>query len=307
MRKILLPILLSLLAWRLWPAPKPVLPAGAPLPAATAPAALRFALIKTGDAKTLEGMVVSGGRFTRTVGIGHIAVLVEHPQGRFLFDTGLGAQVAEQFRDEMPVWARPLFAYEHPNPAVAQLKDAGLATPERIFLSHAHWDHASGLVDFADAEVWVPEAERLQAASGQPPAFLPSQLHSPTTKWHPFQFTSGPYAGFDSSLDLFGDGSAVLLPLPGHTPGSTGLLLSLANGQRYFFVGDTVWNHLGVDGPSPKFSIASRIVDGDREAVWQQVLRIRALRDANPGLVIVPAHDSSVHETLGYFPRFVGG
>ncbi len=306
MGKLLLLIVLAALAvWRLWPLPAAVIPVGEPLPEAQAPAGLRFALIKTGVATTLEAMVVADGSLFRPTRIGHIAVLVEHPQGRLLFDGGLGTQVDQQF-GEMSFWAKPIFAFKHVNPAVTQLQAAGIKAPPRIFLSHAHWDHASALVDFPKAEIWLPAAERETAVNGHPPAFLPSQLNCPATRWQPFAFDGPAYAGYPASLGLFGDGSVVLLPLPGHTAGSTGLLLSLADGRRYFFVGDTVWHHLGVDRPAPKFSLSSLIVDADREAVWQAVLKLRGLRDANPGLVIVPAHDAGAHDTLGYFPKFVG-
>ncbi|GAC1619570.1 MAG: MBL fold metallo-hydrolase [Nevskia sp.] len=306
MRRTLIVLGLALAVWRLWPAPAPLIPAGAALPAVPAPAGLRFALIKTGEATTLEALVVSGGSLFKPVKISHVAVLVEHPQGRFLFDSGLGTTVDAQFGEEMPAWAKPLFAYGQANPAVLQLRAAGIAPPARIFLSHAHWDHASGLADFPQADVWLPEAERNQAAAGQPPAFLPSQLHRRETRWHPYAFTGPAHAGFDASLDVFGDGSVVLVPMPGHTPGSTGMLLSLADGRRYFFVGDTVWNLQGILRPSPKFSLSSLIVDHDRAETWQAVLKVRSLLDANPGLVIVPAHDRAVDETLGYFPHVIG-
>ena len=306
MRKFLLLVLITLIGGRLWPAADPVIPAGAPLPAVQAPAGLRFALIKTGEATTLQALVVSGGSLFKTAKINHVAVLVEHPEGRFLFDTGLGSNVDTQFGEEMPAWAKPLFAYEHTNPAVTQLQAAGIAAPGRIFLSHAHWDHASALIDFPQAEIWVPEAERNEAASGQPPAFLPSQLHDRATRWHPYAFTGPPYAGFAASLDVFGDGSVVLIPMPGHTSGSTGLLLSLPNGSRYFFIGDTAWNLEGIRGPSPKFSVSSLIVDDDRAATWRALLKIRSLLDANPQLIVVPAHDGALQDRLGYFPAFVG-
>lgn len=306
MRKmIVLLVVAALGVWRLWPLPEAVIPPGQALPAAQAPATLRFALLKTGAATTLEAMVVAGGSLFRPTAIGHVAVLVEHPAGRFLFDSGLGTAIDTQFGTEMAFWAKPIFAYRQVRPAVQQLRDAGVDAPDRIFLSHAHWDHASALGDFPQAEVWVPDAERDTALHGRPPAFLPSQFSSPTLRWHPFRFDGPAVAGFPASLDLFGDGSVVLLPLPGHTAGSTGLLLSLADGRRYFFVGDTVWNHRGIDQPAPKFSVSSLIVDADRDATWQAVVALRGLRDANPGLQIIPAHDSSVHDTLGYFPEYV--
>ncbi len=308
MRKLLLLIVIAALAaWRLWPVPEVRIPSGEALPVVDAPAGTRFALIRTGDATTLEAMTVANGSLFHLTRINHVAVLVEHPNGCLLFDTGLGLKVDQQFGSEMSLWAKPVFAYAHANPAATQLQAAGLAAPDRIFLSHAHWDHASAIVDFPQAEVWVPDAERSAATRGQPPAYLPSQLNDAGTRWHPFTFSGPAIAGFDASFDVFVDGSVVLLPLPGHTPGSTGLLITVPDGHRYFFIGDTVWNHLGLELPAPKFSVSSLIVDADRDATFAAVLKVRALQDANPGLIVVPAHDASVHDTIGYFPTFVGG
>ena len=41
-------------------------------------------------------------------------------------------------------------------------------------------------------------------------------------------------------LDIFGDGRVVLLPLPGHTPGLTGVLASLPNSGAYLLASDAV-------------------------------------------------------------------
>ncbi|MDB5985378.1 MAG: fold metallo-hydrolase [Nevskia sp.] len=297
-------LLVAALVWNRAPQPVPKIPPGTALPQASAPAGLRFALIKTADAKTLQAFTYAGGSPFKTAGINHIAVLVEHPQGRFLFDTGLGTEVEKQFAT-IPFWARPFLAFDNLHPAVGQLTAAKVAAPDRIILSHAHWDHASALGDFPDAKVWVTPAEKRFIDSGHPPTVLPTQFQFPAERWHLYELSSGPYAGFDRSLDLFGDGSAVLLPLPGHTPGSVGLLLSVPSGQRYFFVGDLAWNSAGITGPHRKFSLASKIVDLDAETNWQVLLQVRGLLDANPGLHVVPAHDTATHDAIGYFPNWV--
>ncbi len=140
MRKlILLIVLVALAAWRLWPLPDAVIPTGTALPEAQAPAGLRFALIKTGEATTLEAMVVADGGLFRPTRIGHIAVLVEHPQGRFLFDAGLGTQVDQQFGKEMSFWAKPIFAFKHVNPAITQLQAAGKRKWEKFLHTHQLW------------------------------------------------------------------------------------------------------------------------------------------------------------------------
>ncbi len=59
---------------------------------------LRLSVIPTAvSSGAAEAMVVSGGRWTTERHLVHAAVLIEHPKGRFLFDTGLGRQTAEAF------------------------------------------------------------------------------------------------------------------------------------------------------------------------------------------------------------------
>ena len=45
---------------------------------------------------------------------------------------------------------------------------------------------------------------------------------------------------FSASLDWFGDGSVVFVPLSGHTPGSLGTFINRTPGERLFHVGDAV-------------------------------------------------------------------
>ena len=124
-------------------------------------AQVQLSIIKTAEAHTLEALTYSGGGYTKRVKLQHIAVLVRHPQGTVLFDTGLGSQVEAQVKADMPLWARPLFAAYGPvTNARSQLDAAGVPPVGRIVLSHVHWDHASGLVDFPEAQVWLPQQER---------------------------------------------------------------------------------------------------------------------------------------------------
>ena len=44
----------------------------------------------------------------------------------------------------------------------------------------------------------------------------------------------------DGERDVFGDGRIVLLPLPGHTPGTTGALVSLDKSGTFLLASDTV-------------------------------------------------------------------
>ena len=270
------------------------------------PAGLSFSLIKTGHVHSQAGLVYSGGSFFEKVEMNHVAVLVQHPRGSFLFDSGLGREVAAQYQQDMPWWAKPSFRYELPvMPARDQLDRAGIAVP-RIILSHSHWDHASGLVDFPEAQVWITSEERDwdRQHPGFPGAF-PSQIDPPSIQWHTYALENKPYFGFPRSLDLFGDGSAVLVPLFGHTPGAVGLLLTLASGKQYLFCGDTVWSAQALKESRPKSFLASLIADNDREATQHAIEQLHQLMQEHTGLVVVPAHDAALQDTLGYFPQWV--
>lgn len=273
---------------------------------AAVPTQLELSIVKTAEVRTLEALTYSGGAYTKLVKLQHVAVLVRHPQGTFLFDTGLGRQVDAQVKADMPLWARPVFSYGPVTDARSQLEAAGLPPIRRIILSHVHWDHASGLVDFPEAEVWLSQHERDFMAHPTYLAVFPSQVSAPSIQWKPFQWDNKPFGGFSQSLDLFGDASVVLVPMTGHTPGSVGMYVSLPSGKKFLFVGDAVWKADAVAQRAPKMWISSRLVDADREQALQAVETLATIQEATPGLVIVPAHDAAIHDAIGaYFPNFV--
>ena len=49
-----------------------------------------------------------------------------------------------------------------------------------------------------------------------------------------------PVDAIDGQRDVFGDGRIILLPLPGHTPGSIGALARLDRSGTFLLAGDTV-------------------------------------------------------------------
>jgi glyoxylase-like metal-dependent hydrolase (beta-lactamase superfamily II) len=271
-------------------------------------ASTEFAIIKTGKSSSLKGLMVSGGGFTDKTEVNFSAILVKHGQDSFLFDSGLGSKVAEQYQKDMPWWARAFFKYENPVlPARAQLDKAGIPPVPRIILSHAHWDHASGLADFPEAVVWAaPEELHVieHAAPGLGGAW-PSQVSLPELHWQALDFKPQPYKIFDRSIDLFGDGKVVLVPLFGHTPGSVGMFVTVDSGKRFFFCGDAVWRAEALKDGSPKFWLASVIADKDRQGTQHTIEQMRELMKQDPGLLVVPAHDDSVQSKLGYFPSWI--
>jgi glyoxylase-like metal-dependent hydrolase (beta-lactamase superfamily II) len=274
------------------------------------PEMLRFSVLTTAESSgSMEAMVVQGGAWTTKRKLVHTAVLVQHPEGDFLFDSGIG----EAFVSQMEVFnflEKQLFKIENVHPARQQLDESSYDIERLIGIipSHMHWDHASGLEDFIGVPVWLQQTSLEEALKGKPPAFVQSQFDSSELVWKKITLTNTAYHGFSASLDIFGDQTAVLVDLSGHTRGQLGLFLNLPDGQRYFFIGDTTWSKLGIthNKPRPVFVNWLVGVDTDVKKNSDVIQAIHELSKAEPSLVIVPAHDELVIQSLPRFPDFSG-
>lgn len=272
-------------------------------PAAHPPAGMTLSAVASGSTQSTAGMAFEGGRQDdkRTFVTG--AILVEHPKGKLLFDAGYGRDVAQHFKTApaiMQATIKPVLT----TPVAEQLAAGGVPVSSltAVVLTHAHWDHVSGLQHFPNTRVWAPKAEVDFANSDHSAAKLARQLG--TANYQTYDFPGGPYLGFPKSRDVFGDGSVVLVPAPGHTPGSIVAFVSTPDGKRYALVGDTAWQAEGVELPAQKPMLTRSIADHDGPGTWAMLQKLHAAKQAVPGLVIVPAHDDRVWKTLPAFrPR----
>jgi len=270
-----------------------------------------FAIINTGIATTSEAFVVKGGSLFSSFTISHSAIFIKHPKGNILFDTGLGSKIDEQFEAEMPSKYKLLMKYEKFDNALTQLEQNGYSEDSiaMVIPSHLHWDHASGIEDFIHTEILISNSEKEWAFQKLPEdefiGCLKSQYDDDAIKWKPFSYTYDRYENFDKSYDIYNDGSIVLLPIPGHTPGSVALLLTTNSRERYLFSGDLTWSLKGLTLPADKFSISSEIVDNNLSKLHESIVRVYYLKKRYPNLHLIPAHDYAVHKTLGFFPKFI--
>jgi hypothetical protein len=92
-----------------------------------------------------------------------------------------------------------------------------------------------------------------------------------------YAFDGPPYLGFLSSHDVWGDGSIVLVPAPGHTPGSIIAFVALPTGKRYALIGDLTWQLDGIEARVERPLLMRALADDDPGQVRQDLLRIVAL------------------------------
>jgi len=262
--------------------------------------ALKLSIINTATAPSKRGLAIGGESIFADYTISHSAIFIEHAQGNMLFDTGLGSHIDEQFL-EMPEFLQPILKYHFIEEAHSQLSDTNLDV-DNIMLSHLHWDHAGGIEDFPDSQIWTTKQD-LDVAMIRNEGSLKSQLDGKDINWNFIEYENQAYENFARSSDFYGDGSIVIVPLPGHTRGSLGIFVNLQSGKRYFLTGDATYGLLGFSKPAEKSFMLKYAIDYNHKELITTIVKVYYLMKKYPDLIIVPSHDAELQNTLPQFKR----
>jgi glyoxylase-like metal-dependent hydrolase (beta-lactamase superfamily II) len=232
------------------------------------------------------------------------AYVIEHPEGVVLFDTG---QDIASVTDPAYFPGGPTgylydrlaqFAIAPDQTLTAGLRRLGLSADDvhTAILSHLHQDHIGGLPELNGSRIMLSDVEwrAMRKPFAASRGFLRTHIDLPGLRWD--QVTPEPLgdpalAPFTSGHDIFGDGTLVLLPTPGHTAGSLSLLVRRPGGQPLLMVGDLTYDaNLLAAGHVPGV--------GNKSAMHRSVEQVNALRRLHPDLVILPAHDPGAADRL---------
>ena len=237
------------------------------------------------------------------------SVLVKHPAGDLLIDTGSSLHYDQEIsKFPFATWLKLKMLAGQLKPAVPLpdlLRRAG-EDPAKLhwaILSHVHLDHSGGLMDLPRLPVLLTR-EELQFASDPRVQAKGYIIAAHTQKFPPvaaptLRFEATPYETFDESADLYKDGSVVVVPLRGHTPGSVGIFVNLSPTRRLFYVGDAVDDERSFQERTAK-SLLLRDSDNDMALANQIVGRLSELHEKVPELAILPAHGRSAYKK--FFP-----
>ena len=206
--------------------------------------------------------------------------LVSHPSGKLLFDTGVHCQarldpLARLGAERMK---RLAVKSQAGDDVVPQLATLGLMPDDIRFVanSHLHFDHCGGNEFFPRATFLV---QRPELESARRPGFVPGYSPSPIDFDHPLD-----YRMIEGEHDVFGDGSVILFPTYGHTPGHQSLRVRAGKQGQIVCASDACYTRENMDR-----DVLPKIL-WDASVMSESLAALRKLRD-QVGATMFYGHD----------------
>jgi glyoxylase-like metal-dependent hydrolase (beta-lactamase superfamily II) len=241
-------------------------------------------------------------------------LLIETNAGLVLIDTGIGAKDVDHPSERL---AKFFIGLNEPQlrreeTAVAQVRALGFdpADVRHIVVTHLDFDHAGGLEDFPNAAVHVTAREKEVADQGHGGVFVGDKRYrqqqwNGVDDWRLYPLGGGErWFGFDAVRDLQGLPPEILLvPLPGHTWGHSGVAVQEAGGKWLFYAADAYF-YRGEIGDEhyacpPGLRGYQRLMNVDATARLANLARVRQLSlDHADEVRIFCAHDVVEFELL---------
>jgi N-acyl homoserine lactone hydrolase len=245
---------------------------------------MKLNFLAAGRVRMKRSIYVTGADRSETIDLPVNCALIRHKQGNVLFDTGCHPSVVDNADDRWGPLAKvmkPLMSAEET--LLPSLACTGLG-PDDIDIvvnSHFHPDHCGCNQFFRKATI-LAHAKEIEAAKA-PGAEAAGYLKA---DWDYGQ----QIVAVGCEKDLFGDSSVVLVPLPGHTPGTLGALVSLDRDGQFLLASDSVSlrQHLDADTPPRNtWDVEQQL------KTYQEVRRIE-----KSGATIICGHDDQQWQSL---------
>lgn len=224
-----------------------------------------------------------------------MAVLIDHPGGKILYDTGSNPHAMDGYWPENLREIYPLYQTREQR-LENQLSLCGVKPEDinKVVLSHMHLDHAGNLGLFPHADVFVPKADfmhaqtqvRLNADPRTHGGYIKADLDVSVKQYHLVED------------DIEIAEGVKIVNLPGHTPGLLGLVVHLEKDGTLIFPQDCVYS-AGIYGPPAKGSGLLY----DSLSFFKSIEKVRALQKKYNAEVFF-AHDETFFAGVRKAPEY---
>jgi N-acyl homoserine lactone hydrolase len=245
---------------------------------------MKLNFLAAGRVRMKKSIYLPDADRSETIDLPVSSALIRHKQGNVLFDTGCHPSVVDNAEDRWGPLAKvmkPLMsAGETLLPSLACI-GLGPDDIDIVVNSHLHPDHCGCNQFFRKATILAhaKEIEAAKALGAEAAGYLKAD-------WDYGQ----PIEQICGAKDLFGDSSVVLVPLPGHTPGIIGALVSLDRDGQFLLASDSVSlrQHLDTDvAPRNTWNVEQQL------KTYEEVRRI-----VKGGATVICGHDDQQWQSL---------
>jgi glyoxylase-like metal-dependent hydrolase (beta-lactamase superfamily II) len=247
-------------------------------------------------------MIAGEGGLLETARLVCHCLLIEGAGELVLVDTGFGmddTRKSRQLGRAFNAVLRPQL--NEADTAVSQIRALGLDPGDvrHILVTHLDLDHAGGLPDFPHAEVHLLAGELAAAIKPrwrERPRYVAAHWsHGP--RWVRHEPSGEQWFGFDSVRPLPGsDAEILLVPLPGHTFGHTGIAVKRED-RWLLHCGDAYFHHGCLQTPPycpPAVRLFEVLDEVDRAARLRNHERLRELAQRHGDEVdLICSHDAA--------------
>jgi N-acyl homoserine lactone hydrolase len=195
---------------------------------------MKLNFLAAGRLRMKKSIYIPGADRSEMIDLPVSSALIRHKQGNVLFDTGCHPLVVDHAEERWGSLARvmkPIMSADET--LLPSLACVGLG-PDDIDVvvnSHFHPDHC-GCNQFFKKATIIAHAKEFEAANA-PDAEAAGYFRADWAGDQPIETVTG-------ERDLFGDSRVVLVPLPGHTPGTIGARVTLDRDGEFLLASDTI-------------------------------------------------------------------
>jgi len=213
--------------------------------------------------------------------------LIRHPEGDLFWEVGLDQSPSDESHAAPGDGDAQLILTD-------QLAQLGLKPIdiEYLAISHLHPDHTGNANLFAASTFIVNKAERAYMFS--------DEIIKEHADWHEkySALEDAETILFEDEYDVFGDGRIVIKSMPGHTPGSSVMLLQLKNAGSLLFSGD-LYTHA-----EARELRAVPVFNTNTKDTLSSMEQFEILAKTENARVIIQ-HEKADFEALPPFPKFL--